>query len=213
MKIVFKIAFFLLFPFLVNAQTGIGTTTPNASAKLDVTATDKGFLPPRVALTASNAAGPIPSPATGLLVYNTATAGIVPNNVIPGYYFWNGSAWINFIGSTTANTLTGTGTTSTLSGFGATIRSIPAGIILAATDNGTIIQSSASSGITITIPIGLPTGFNCMLLQMGTGQLTFAGGATLINRSNFTKSVGQYAIISIVHLGSNTVLVSGEMSN
>ena len=56
MKIVFKIVFFLLFPFLANAQTGIGTTTPNASAKLAVTATDKGFLPPRVALTASNAA-------------------------------------------------------------------------------------------------------------------------------------------------------------
>lgn len=30
------------------AQTGIGTTTPDASAKLDVSATNKGFLPPRV---------------------------------------------------------------------------------------------------------------------------------------------------------------------
>jgi len=28
------------------AQTGIGTTTPNASAKLEVYATNKGFLPP-----------------------------------------------------------------------------------------------------------------------------------------------------------------------
>ena len=37
----------------INAQTGIGTTTPNASAKLDVYATNKGFLPPRVTLTST----------------------------------------------------------------------------------------------------------------------------------------------------------------
>jgi hypothetical protein len=35
----------------LHAQTGIGTTTPNASAKLDVYSTNKGFLPPRVSLT------------------------------------------------------------------------------------------------------------------------------------------------------------------
>ena len=73
--------------YTANAQTGIGTTTPNASAKLDVVATDKGFLPPRVALTATNAFSPITgtsSAATGLLVYNTATAGAIPNNVVPG---------------------------------------------------------------------------------------------------------------------------------
>lgn len=203
----------LFFIVVMTAQTGIGTSTPNASAKLDVFSTTQGFLPPRVALTATNVASPITSPATGLLVYNTIATGTAPTNVIPGYYFWNGAAWINFIGSTTSNTLTGTGNTSTLSGFGATIRTISSGIILAAADNGTIIQSSAASGITITIPTGLPTGFNCMLVQMGTGQLTFSGTATLVNRSGFTKSVGQYAIISIVHLGGNSVIISGEMSN
>lgn len=40
----------------INAQTGIGTTNPDASAKLEVNATNKGFLPPRVALTAINSA-------------------------------------------------------------------------------------------------------------------------------------------------------------
>ena len=56
---------------------------------------DKGFLPPRVALTAINSANPITSPATGLLVYNTATTGTSPNNVIPGYYYWNGTRWLS----------------------------------------------------------------------------------------------------------------------
>jgi hypothetical protein len=29
-----------------------------------------------------------------MLVYNTATAGVSPNNVVPGFYYWNGSKWI-----------------------------------------------------------------------------------------------------------------------
>jgi len=69
-------------------------TNPDASAMLDVSSTNTGMLIPRVALTASNAATPITTPATSLLVYNTATAGTAPNNVTPGFYYWNGSAWI-----------------------------------------------------------------------------------------------------------------------
>jgi hypothetical protein len=70
-------------------------TTRDASAVLDVRSTSQGFLAPRVALTATNAAGPISSPANGLMVYNTATAGSIPNNVTPGYYYWEGS-WKRF---------------------------------------------------------------------------------------------------------------------
>lgn len=78
----------LLFSMQVMAQTGIGTTTPNASAKLDVYSTNKGFLPPRVSLTDAYDQTTIPSPATGLLVYCKGDAGLAA-----GYYFWNGNAW------------------------------------------------------------------------------------------------------------------------
>ncbi|MCS6979776.1 MAG: hypothetical protein NZM15_06725, partial [Flavobacteriales bacterium] len=80
----------------LHAQgVGINTdgTSPDASAILDVKSTDRGLLLPRVSLTATNSASPITSPATGLLVYNTATAGTFPNNVTPGFYYWTGSAW------------------------------------------------------------------------------------------------------------------------
>ena len=88
MKKSFFILFIIAFPFYVKAQTGIGTTTPNASAKLDVYSTNKGFLPPRVTLTSATDATTIASPAEGLLVYNLGSVGLQA-----GYYYWNGANW------------------------------------------------------------------------------------------------------------------------
>lgn len=72
----------------------------NPSAMLDVAATNKGVLVPRINLTSTNDISTIVSPATSLLIYNKATAGIPPNNVSPGFYYWNGTKW-SLIGSIT----------------------------------------------------------------------------------------------------------------
>lgn len=96
-----KTLFYALFCFYgvlgtLHAQrVGIGTSTPQA--KLDVTATDEGLLMPRVALTARNVMGPVTAATTSEMVYNTATAGTTPNNVVPGYYYWNGTQWVRLI--------------------------------------------------------------------------------------------------------------------
>lgn len=76
-----------------NAQMGIGTNNPDSSAILDVYSTNKGLMIPRIALTATNVAAPVNNPATSLLVYNTATAGTAPYNVVPGHYYWTGGRW------------------------------------------------------------------------------------------------------------------------
>jgi hypothetical protein len=199
--------------FKGNSQTGIGTATPNASAKLEVYATDKGFLPPRVALTATNAAGPIISPATGLLVYNTATIGASPNNVIPGYYYWNGSAWIAIIGASTSSSIAGNGTTSTLSNFSSVMNDQTASYTLTNSDNGKVVTLNSASAVTVTVP-SLSVGFNCMIVQKGTGQVTLsASGVTILNRYSFTKTAGQYAILSLVCIEANKYISSGDMSN
>lgn len=100
-----KVLFFTL-TLLINlnivAQVGVGTTTP--AGALDVSSTTNGFIPPRVSLTATNVAAPVVNPQGGALVagttvWNTATAGTVPNNVAPGLYFWDGSRWVAFAGS------------------------------------------------------------------------------------------------------------------
>jgi hypothetical protein len=76
----------LLFTALhVHAQVGIGTTTPNTSAQLDITSTNKGLLIPRMSASARTG---ITTPAAGLLVYDTDSAKIMQ---------YNGSAWKGYL--------------------------------------------------------------------------------------------------------------------
>lgn len=50
------------------SQVGIGTSTPSASALVDISSTTKGLLPPRMTTAQKNAIG---TPATGLVIYDT----------------------------------------------------------------------------------------------------------------------------------------------
>ncbi len=83
-----------------DGDTSIGTVGAVASAKLELTAADKGFLTTRVSLVATDdATNPINAPATGLLVYNTATAGTGSTAVAPGFYYWDSSRWVALDGT------------------------------------------------------------------------------------------------------------------
>ena len=202
------------------AQTGIGTTTPDASAKLEISSTSKGLLAPRMTAAQKTA---IVSPANGLLVYQTdAPTGFYVNSGTAGTPVWtrvnmdwtrtgNDLSYTSGNVSTTGNLTGGNASTSTISGFAANIATISAAYNLTAADNGKIIQSTSATAINISIPTGLPTGFNCTIVQMGTGQITFSG--TYLNRGGFTKTASQYAVVSIMHLGSDKIIVAGEMSN
>lgn len=206
----------------VIAQTGIGTTTPNAAAKLEISSTDKGLLIPRMTK-AQREAITLSTSANGLMVYQTDDlVGFYVNTSTTTTVSWTriNSNWIrtgNDIAYTAGNisttgTLTGgNSSTSSLSGFAANVASIAANYSITSSDNGKVIQSTTASAITVTIPTGLPTGFNCTVVQMGAGQITFSG--TYLNRGGFTKSASQYSVISILHLGSNSIIVTGEMSN
>ena len=79
-----------------TALLHIGTGTAAAGGDT------KGILIPRVALTGTGDVTTItPAPGVteeGLIVYNTATAGVSPTNVVRGYYFWSGTKWIALAG-------------------------------------------------------------------------------------------------------------------
>jgi hypothetical protein len=108
---------FILFLSLVSiasyGQVGIGTTstTPNASAVLDVTNPNKGVLLPRVALTnVTNTTTPINTPANSLIVYNTNAAVIGGTGI--GYYYFNGTQWVSFSSASSSWALTGNSNTT-----------------------------------------------------------------------------------------------------
>jgi hypothetical protein len=87
----------LLLCFTASAQVGINTTSPNNTSALDITSTDKGFLMTKVALTGTDDLTTIaPAPTTGLIVYNTATAGSAGTSIVPGFYYFDGTKWRRF---------------------------------------------------------------------------------------------------------------------
>ena len=84
-----------------NVGINSSGAAPNTSAMLDIVATDKGLLVPRFALSDITVAAPVTSPAVSLIVYNTFTSALATasNNVVPGFYYWDGSKWVAFAGS------------------------------------------------------------------------------------------------------------------
>jgi len=155
-----------------SQNVGVGTTTPNTSAALDITAANKGLLPPRVALTGITDVATIATPAAGLLVYNTATAGTAPNNVVPGYYYYTGLAWLRIsnAGSAAGDMQYWNGTQWVL---------LPAG----------------ATGATLTMCNGVPTWGPCggggsVLPTVVTGFISNIQGSTATGGGNVTADGG-----------------------
>lgn len=110
----FTPSFLMLFVVLLTsysyAQVGIGTTTPDTSAELEILSTDKGILVPRMTEAQRTAIG---TPAEGLLVYQT-------NNTV-GFWYYNGTIWTTFGGATPGwSTLGDAGTTPVTNFIGTT---------------------------------------------------------------------------------------------
>lgn len=83
-----------------------------------------------------------------------------------------------------------------------------------ATDNGKVVTFNNGSAITVTIPTGLPVGFNCTGIQLGTGQVGFtaASGVTLNAYSSAYKIAGQHGAASLVSYTTNIYNLSGSLN-
>ncbi|MCX7696753.1 MAG: hypothetical protein N2Z72_03550 [Bacteroidales bacterium] len=125
---------FIFMNMILYSQVAINNTgvTPHPSAVLDLQTTDKGLLIPRVSLTQTTSSTPIINPATSLLIYNTATI----NDVTPGFYYWNGNAWVRL------NDGGSTGNAWLLNGNSGTI---PGTQFLGTTDNNALVIKTANT--------------------------------------------------------------------
>jgi len=165
-----------------GSGVGIGTAAPDASAKVDISSSTQGFLPPRMTTVQRNA---IASPAVGLTIYNTT---------VNCLQWWNGTVWydgcgnnappaaalstINCAGATTTGTLTS----------GTAANGVSTAISYTGGNAGTYsAQNVASTGVT-----GLSASLAAGTLANGNGSVTYTitGTPASAGTASFAITIG-----------------------
>ena len=84
---------------------------------------------------------------------------------------------------------------------------------LLTSDNGKVITCNNSSAVTLTIPSGLPVGYNTTIIQIGTGTIGITGSGTTLNSfENKFRTAGQHAAVSIISYSSNEFNIAGGLT-
>ena len=170
--------FFTIFLFSITlyaqSQVKIGNNpnSINANSLLELESTNKGFLPPRVALNDASLVAPLTGTVpAGMLVFSTG------GTLADGYYYWNGTLW-KLLATAALNVVTKTATTTLLK---------------------TETMVLASNDITLTLPVvtASDNGLEITIKNAGahTNLITIQGngGATIddIAASTLTRYCGQ----------------------
>jgi len=169
-----------------NGQIGIGTGSPDASAALEVSSTNKGMLIPRVALTGSTDQTTIPSPATGLMAYNTGAAGLA----FKGFVFWNGTEWRSVNNNPTISpTITSLKCTDAyLEPNTFTAGIAYTGVLKVPYTGGNAGLFSGGIAINSTVNTGLTATLNSGELESGSGVLSYTVSGTPLQNSPIAAS-------------------------
>ncbi|HZK76647.1 MAG TPA: hypothetical protein VFD13_07040 [Candidatus Kapabacteria bacterium] len=171
----------------VHAQgnVGIGTTSPDPSALLELKDTTRGVLVPRMLQAQMNG---IVLPATGLLVYCT-------NSSPATFYYYNGVAWVPFL--STAWQLTGNAGTVAGTNFVGT------------TDNNDLVfKTNSVEGMRLTTGSNLGIGTAAPTSRI---QTVAAGAKTAAYTGNLLTNTATTSTASITKYGAQ-VLSTGAWS-
>lgn len=183
------------------AQVGIGTTAPNAASMLDITSANSGLLIPRVALTSASDVTTIASPVTSLLVYNS---GFAPN----GYYYWNGTIWVQLsVGTNNDWSLTGNTGTSSSTNFLGTTDDVDIVFKRYGTRAGFIGNPNTTSG-------NMNTAFGANSLLSPTGTRNVAIGTNVLpsnSTGNRNTAIGERAMFTNTTGSFNTAFGAGTL--
>ena len=164
-----------------GSGVGIGTAAPDASAKVDISSSTQGFLPPRMSTVQRNA---IASPALGLVIFNTTT------NCLN---FFVGNGWNEACGS-----LVNTSLLNTLNCAGATITgtltsgSSANGVSTAISYTGGNAGTYSAQNVASTGVLGLIAALAVGTLANGNGSVTYTitGTPTSAGTATFAISLG-----------------------
>lgn len=194
-----------------RGNVGIGTTTPNESAALEITSPlhNKGLLIPKVSLKATNNVAPLTNAPAGMTVYNTAKGGIAPYNVSPGQYYFNGNEWI------TGWNLSGNRGTIAGSNFIGTIDNVDLVFKRYNSEAGRLSHSNTSFGLSTLLN---STGLNNTAVGQGalenstSGKHNTAVGVSTLNKNTngSLNSAYGYLALSKNSLGNYNVAIGNQ---
>jgi hypothetical protein len=177
--------------YTTTGNVGIGTTTPNASALLDLSSTTQGVLFPR--MTASQRAA-ISNPVAGLIVYQT--------NANPGNYVYNGTSWDVISNANYGDIKTGIQTVDH-NGW----------IRLNGRLKSTLSASQQAQANLLGIGANLPNATNAFLVQNGTALGSVSGSNTITIAQNQLPNVFfEGSIINVAHGAYVQASASGVFS-
>jgi len=101
-----------------------------------------------------------------------------------------------------------------LTRFSASLQNISSsGYTISQSDNGKVLTfTNNDHAVNVQFSSSLSPGFNCLLSQLGSGQVRLSG-VGLSNRLGHSKLVGQYSIATLVKAGTNTMILSGDTTD
>jgi uncharacterized protein (TIGR02145 family) len=173
-------AVFIVSSFSIFAQVGIGTATPATSAKLDVSSTTQGFLPPRMTTAERNA---IATPAAGLMIINT-TSGCI--NI------YSGTIWRELCPTAAPGTIS-----SLAIGSAVNNGTLTSGV--AASSVSSVVPYTGGNGephsgqtVTSTGVTGLTATLSAGMFAVGAGTLTYTitGTPASSGTASFALNIG-----------------------
>ncbi|WP_275316294.1 hypothetical protein [Tenacibaculum bernardetii] len=79
------------------------------------------------------------------------------------------------------------------------------------TDNGKVFTFNSATDVTLTVPNGFPIGYNISIYQIGAGQVTIVGGATILNRLSRFKTAGTNAGVGLIATAADIFHLTGDL--
>ena len=181
-----------LFYTASTSQLSLGTTTPNASALLELDSTNKGFLAPRLTQAQRDA---IANPAAGLLVFNTDSN---------EYEVYNGTSWAA-LGSGGGNGSVATGTPNSFAYYSSSNQLSSQNSLFINGGNIGIGTSTPTSPLTI-VGNALLSGNETLI-----GQLSVSATSTLATTTITQLTLGQPLAISSGGTGTSTAPTANQI--
>lgn len=185
-----------------TGNVGINTTTPNSNAALDIVSTNRGLLPPRIALTSTTSPSPLTAHVAGMVVYNTATAGTGTTAVVPALYYNDGTQWVLSKGSAAG------ATTNVLSTSGNTITSTVNGIASTAPAINTNALSLTGTSLTSTVNgvASAPVNLAPAITAATTHTLSMSGNTLTSNVNGIAPTVSVITSNTLANPTTNTLV-------